>query len=75
MDLVKSFRKENILDFCTVELNYNYFSKQKWFCRVWHKDWLNRIIQDKKEYGEGFGASKFEAYRNAVINIETIKPK
>ncbi len=51
----------------SVDLNYNCLTL--WFCRVWHKDWLERIGRGQKEYGEGDGKTKFEAYRNALNNL------
>jgi len=61
-------------NFDTVELSYSCLfwisDNQPWFCRIWHKDWLENIRRGKKEFGESYGKTKFEAYRKALADLK-----
>ena len=69
------FKSEKDKIFDQVELTYSclMFRREKWFCRIWHKDWLDRIGRGKKEFGESYGLNKFEAYRKALNDLTNNK--
>ncbi len=61
MILFKDFRKENTKDFTLIELYYSVLHRishnPNWYCRLWKN---GNIV------GEGFGKTKFAAYRLAL---------
>jgi hypothetical protein len=65
------FRHDNTLEFETIELQFSCLHKlsgnERWFCRIWRKDWIELL--PKREFGESYGKTKFEAYRKAIINL------
>lgn len=72
MRLFASFtRKDPTENYSLVELYYSALRPgDKWFCRIWHPNWIDMIYKGKKEYGEAYGASKFEAYRKAMSDLK-----
>lgn len=72
MKLFAQFRSEKNKNFDSVELCYSIIMQGggKWFCRIWHKDWLKKVNSGKLEYGESYGKNKFEAYRKALNNLK-----
>ena len=49
---------------CLHFLSGNHF----WFCRIWDKGWI-RKYGNQKCYGQAYGKNKFEAYRNALKDL------
>lgn len=73
MKLFAEYKSETNPNFDTIELSYSclYFisGNHKWFCRIWDKNWLDKIIIGEKEFGEAYGRNKFEAYRLALKDL------
>lgn len=69
MKLFGRISSEKNKKFYSVELAYSCLQYPHWFCRIWHKDWLSNLRHGTKEFGEGFGTNKFEAYRLALKDL------
>ncbi len=56
-----------------VELYYSCLhfisGNQRWYCRIWAEDWMDRLISNEKVLGESYGRNKFEAYRLALNDL------
>lgn len=73
MAMFKEYRSTKNKNFDTVELTYSCLMarKEKWFCRIWHKNWLQVIGTNQKDFGESYGMNKFDAYRKALNDLNT----
>lgn len=62
-------------NFDKIELSFSCLhflsGNHRWFCRIWHKDWLQRIRNGKLEFSEAYGENKFQAYRLALKNLQS----
>lgn len=71
--LFAEYRSEKNTNFDTIELAFSCLhfisGNYKWFCRIWDKDWIDKIGRGKKEFGESYGKNKFEAYRLALKDL------
>lgn len=71
--------KRDSKDFYLIELSFTYWfpfrEGDKWFCRLWKKDWIGCIRRGEKECGWAYGRNKFEAYRGALKDLNSIKNK
>jgi len=67
------YRSEKNPNFDTIELAFSCLhfisGNYRWFCRIWDKDWIDKIGRGKKEFGESYGRNKFEAYRLALKDL------
>ena len=71
--LFAEYRSEKNPNFDTIELAFSCLhfisGNYRWFCRIWDKDWIDKIGRGKKEFGESYGKNKFEAYRLALKDL------
>jgi len=71
--LFAEYRSEKNPNFDTIELSFSILhfisGNYRWFCRIWDKDWIDKIGIGKKEFGESYGRNKFEAYRLALKDL------
>jgi len=77
MTLFKDFTTRENPRFGCIELAYSAFfwvsGNPCWFCRIWHKNWINRVAYGLKEFGESYGRTKFEAYHKALKDMEGVR--
>ncbi len=69
------FRSKKNQKYDLIELHYSclfFLSRNpKWFCRIWKRDWVSMYGKTFDDMvGEAYGRNKFEAYRNAVKNLD-----
>lgn len=73
MKLFAEFKNNKSPNYDTIELCYSVFhfisGNPRWFCRIWHKTWLDQVAKGKKDFGESYGSNKFEAYRKALKDL------
>lgn len=71
--LIADFKSDKNKNYDGIELSYSYFhfigGNPKWFCRIWRKNWIDQLR--KKSFGQSYGKNKFEAYRKALIDLNT----
>jgi hypothetical protein len=71
--LFAEYRSEKNPNFDTIELAFSCLhfisGNYRWFCRIWDKDWIDKIGRGKKAFGESYGKNKFEAYRLALKDL------
>lgn len=73
MKLFGDIISEKNKNFDSIQLTYSCLCPGPWFCRIWAKDWISKISTDKKEMGESYGKTKFEAYRLALKDLNIKK--
>lgn len=75
MKLFQDLRSTKDKRFDHVELCYSGLmwisGNHKWFCRIWRKNWLDKIGDRQKSFGESYGRNKFEAYRLALNDLQS----
>lgn len=70
---VRKNLKNGLLDF-KVKLVHKWVGgNPPWFCRIWRKNWLDRISRGSKDFGESYGKNKFEAYKKALSDLGNYK--
>lgn len=78
--LFKEIKSTRDKKFKKVYLVYSFwfypFHKATWFCRVYPKNWeilLFKTASFEKTVGESYGKTKFQAYRNAILDFKSKK--
>lgn len=79
MNTVSCFkRKAKGKEYSEVEMQYSIYhlllGNPVWWCRIWQTDWIECVKSGKKELGQAYGKTKFEAYRNALKDLTTPTP-
>lgn len=74
MKLFAEYKSEKNTEFDSVHLVYSWWAifggNPAWFCRIWRKNWVNRISRYSESFGESYGRNKFEAYREALKDLK-----
>lgn len=70
---VASYTSKSNPEFYLIELGYSVFhflsGHDRWYCRIWHKNYPNSFRTFNESVGESFGKNKYQAYRSAVKDL------